>query len=66
MDLNEKFVHYAVTYILARDGYSGKIVGWAVMSRKNNAIIYNDVYRMYLMKHGLWDQVQVDHGEVKN
>ena len=62
MDQNEKLVHYGVTYVLARDGYSGKIVGWAVMSRKNNAIIYNDVYRMCSMEYGLWDQLRVDHG----
>ena len=54
VDQNEKLVHYGVTYVLARDGYSGKIVGWSVMSRKNNAIIYNDVYRMCSMECGVW------------
>ena len=34
MDQNEKLVHYGVTYMMARDGYSGKIVGVAVMPRK--------------------------------
>ena len=62
MDQNETLVHYGVAYVLARDGYSGKIVGWAVMSRKNNATIYNDVYRMCLKEHGLWYQIRVDHG----
>ena len=62
MDQNEKLMHCGVTYVLARDGYSGKIVGWAVMSRKNDAIIYNDVYRMCSMEYGLWDQLWVDHG----
>lgn len=62
LDQNEKLIHYGVTYVLARDGYSGKIVGAAVMQRKNNEIIYEKVYRAALCEYGLWDQVQVDHG----
>ena len=61
-DQNEKLIHYGVTYVLARDGFSGKIVGSAVMSRKNNKIIYDKVYRSCLLQYGLWDQVRVDHG----
>ena len=57
LDQNEK-----LTYVLARDGYSGKIVGAAVMQRKNNEIIYDKVYRTCLSEYGLWDQVRVDHG----
>ena len=45
MDQNEKLVHYGVTYVMARDGYSGKLVGTAVMPRKNNKLIYEHVYR---------------------
>ena len=45
MDQNEKLVMYGITYVLARDGYSGKITAGAVMPRKNNLIIYDKVYR---------------------
>lgn len=62
LDQNEKLVHYGVTYVLARDGFSGKIVGAAIMQHKNNEIIYNEVYRACLNEYGLWDQVRVDHG----
>ena len=62
IDQNEKLVHYGVTYVLARDGYSGKIVGAAVMALKNNEIIYDEVYRSCSLEYGLWDEVRVDHG----
>ncbi len=39
-----KLVHYGVTYVLARDGFSGKIVGTSIMSLKNNEVIYEDVF----------------------
>ena len=51
-DQNEKLVHYGVTYILARDGSSGKIVGRAVMARKNNPIIYDQVHRPAILHYG--------------
>ena len=63
IDQNEKLVHYGVTYVLARDGFSGKLVSGAVMARKNNKIIYDEVYRTTLLQFGLWDQVRVDHGK---
>ena len=62
LDEKEKLVHYGVTYALARDGFSGKIVGSAIMPRKNNEIIYDKVYRACVIEHGFWDQVRVDHG----
>ena len=34
---------YGLTYVIARDGYSGKIVGAATMSIKNNLVIYDKV-----------------------
>ena len=43
---------------MARDGFSGKIVGAAIMPRKNNEAIYKNVY-----EYGLWDQLRVDHGK---
>ena len=64
IDQNEKLVNYGVTYVLARDGYSGKIVGAAIMPQKNNEIIYEDVYRDCVLRYGLWDEIRVDHGRI--
>ena len=46
---------------MARDGFSGKLVGAAVMPCKNNLVIYDEVYQA---EFGLWNQVCVDHGKV--
>ena len=48
---------------MARDGFSGKIVGGTVMPCKNNLLIYDEVYRAAVLEFGLWDQVRVDHGK---
>lgn len=53
---------YGLTYVIARDGYSGKIVGAATMSVKNNLVIYDKVYLAAVIEYGLWDQLRVDHG----
>ena len=53
---------YGVTYVLARDGYSGRITAGAVMSQKNNIAIYDDVYLPTVVEDSLWDQVRVDYG----
>ena len=63
LDQNENLVNYGVTYVLARDGYSGKIVGASIMPKKNNEIIYDTVYRTCLLENGIWDEVRVDHGK---
>ena len=63
MDQNEKLVNYGVTYVMARDGYSGKIVGAAVMPKKNNELIFTNVYRAAINEYGLWNQLRVDHGK---
>ena len=62
LDQNEKLNMYGVTYVLARDGYSGKITAGAVMPQKNNITIYDEVYRTTILTDGLWDQIRVDHG----
>ena len=36
VDQNEKLVMYGVTHVVARDGYSGMIVGFTTMPIKNN------------------------------
>lgn len=62
MDQNEKLVDFGVTEVVATDGFSGKILGFSVMPIKNNLIIYDDVYREICLRHGLFDQLRVDHG----
>jgi len=62
MDQNEKLVDFGVTEVVASDGFSGKILGFSVMPIKNNLIIYDDVYREICLRHGLFDQLRVDHG----
>ena len=44
IDQNEKLVMFGITHICAVDGYSGKIVAFATMARKNNKLIYQHVY----------------------
>ena len=45
MDQNEKLVVYRVKHILAIDCHSRFIVAFLTMSIKNDAIIYDEVYR---------------------
>ena len=52
--------NYGVTYGLTRDGYSGKIVGAAIMPQKNNEIIYEEAYRDCVVRYGLWDEIRVN------
>ena len=63
LDQNEKVVHYRVMYVLARDGFLGKIVAGSIMPCRNNPIIYEEIYRQSLLQYGLWDQVRVNHGK---
>ena len=45
IDQNEKLAMYGVTHVCARDGYSGKIVGFVTMPVKNNVEIYQHLFR---------------------
>ena len=36
---------FDVTFVIAVDGHSGLIVSAATMVRKNNIVIYNEVFR---------------------
>lgn len=45
IDQNEKLVMYGVVHVCAIDGYSGKIVSHALMTVKNNVLIYEHIYR---------------------
>lgn len=44
-DQNEKLGMFGVVHVCARDGYSGMIIGYATMPRKNNTVIYKEIYR---------------------
>ena len=44
IDQNEKIVMFGATHVCAIDGFSGKLVGFAIMPRKNNIIIYEHLY----------------------
>ena len=61
VDQNQKLAMFGITYILARHGYSGKIVGSSVMPTKNNFIIYEEVYRQTTLEYGLFDELCADH-----
>ena len=53
---------FGVTYVVAVDGYSRKIVGFITLPKKNPIVIYDLLFFPLLHSHGLWDQVHVDHG----
>ena len=63
IDQNEKLVMFGVTHVMARDGFSGMIVAFTTMPIKNNLIIYDEIYRKFVLKYGLWDQVRIDGGK---
>ena len=63
LDQNEKLAMFGVTHVMARDGYSGMIVAISTMPVKNNLIIYDEIFRNFTMKFGLWDQVRVEGGK---
>ena len=45
IDQNEKLKNFGVTHIIARDGFSGKIVSYCTMPVKNNLAIHESVFR---------------------
>lgn len=44
-DQNDKLGMYGVVHACALDGYLGKIVDHATMTKKNDVIIYDEIYR---------------------
>lgn len=50
IDQNEKLVMYGVTHVCARDGYSGKVVGFITLPIKNNLEIYTHLFRFLLIQ----------------
>ena len=45
IDQNEKLILFGMTRVCAVDGYSGMIVGFATFPIKNNALIYEHLYK---------------------
>lgn len=45
VDQNEKLAMFGLTHVCAIDGFSGKIVGFALMPQKNNIVIYEHLYK---------------------
>ncbi len=45
VDQNEKLIMYGITHVCARDGFSGKVVGFITMPIKNNIEIYQHLFR---------------------
>lgn len=48
VDQNEKLVKYGVTHVMARDGFSGKVITYMTLPIKNHVAIYDQVYRYVL------------------
>ena len=45
IDQNEKLILFGLTHVCTIDGYSGMIVGFITFPVKNNALIYEYLYR---------------------
>lgn len=45
LDQNEKLLQFGVTHVAASDGYSGKLLGIITMPKKNNLLIYDELFR---------------------
>lgn len=48
IDQNEKLVLFGLTHVCAVDGYSGMIVGFSTFPVKNNSLIYEHLYRLFI------------------
>ena len=49
LDQIEKLISFGVTSVMARNGYSGKIISYGVMLIKNNIAIYDLVYKYVML-----------------
>jgi hypothetical protein len=61
VDLNEKLVDFNFLLVGAIDGFSGKLLSYFTIHRKN-CINVCQMYREICIKHGVWDQIRVDYG----
>ena len=67
MWINEKLEMYVVVHVVAIDGHSRYITCGATMSKKNNKVIYAEVYRFilflfYLLSSIVWRVVVCEMG----
>ena len=46
LDQNEKLSAFGVTHVIARDGFSGKIIASMTLPIKNNVAIYDGVFKL--------------------
>lgn len=61
VDLNEKLVDFNCLLVGAIDGFSGKLLSYFTIHRKN-CVNVCQMYREICIKHGVWDQIRVDYG----
>jgi hypothetical protein len=61
VDLNEKLVDFGCILVGAIDGYSGMLLSYFTIHRKN-AVSVCQMYRELCAQYEIWDQVRVDHG----
>ena len=59
--MNEKLKYFGSTLVGAIDGFSGKLVSYFSIHRKN-CIQVCEMYRNILLQYGIWDCLRVDHG----
>ena len=56
LDQNEKLSAFGVTHVIARDGFSGKIVAYMTLPIKNNVAIYDGIFKLvYLIYDSTYD-----------
>ena len=63
LDQNERIGQaYGCTHVLMIDGCSRLIVGFTSIPMKNPVLIYEYVFRLAVLKYGVWEEVRMDHG----
>ena len=66
-DQNEKIGQdYGCSHVLMIAGCSRLATGYASMPCKNRILIYEFVFRPALCRHGIWDQIRMNHGREFN
>ena len=53
---------YGCTHVLMIDGCSRLIVGFTSIPMKNPVLIYEYLFRLAVLKYGVWEEVRMDHG----
>ena len=55
-------IPFGCVHIMAIDGYSSFIVGYATLPSKNSVGIYDNVYRPIITTYGVFDTLRADQG----